>query len=75
MTTGRWCGPALLDRYDRVRVVRSLAVVAVASLMLFVFGPSVLAAFAGVLLWGAGTGHNTVRTALIAVPCCWLWPP
>ncbi|HEY5358559.1 MAG TPA: MFS transporter [Streptosporangiaceae bacterium] len=55
MTTGRWCGPPLLDRYGRVRVVRSLAVVAVAGLMLFVFGPSILAAFAGVLLWGAGT--------------------
>ena len=55
MTAARWIGPGLLDRYGRVTVVRSLALVAVVGLILFVFGPNVGTAFAGLLLWGAGT--------------------
>jgi fucose permease len=54
MTTGRWFGPALLDRYGRVPVVRLLAVVGVAGLALFVFSPGGGLAFAGALLWGLG---------------------
>jgi predicted MFS family arabinose efflux permease len=54
MTVGRWFGPALLDRYGRVAVVRILAVLSLAGLMLFVFGPTVQTAFAGALLWGIG---------------------
>ncbi|MFG2037847.1 MFS transporter [Dactylosporangium sp. NPDC048998] len=54
MTTGRWFGPFLLDRYGRVPVVRALAVVTVAGLLLFVFGPVTSVAFAGALLWGLG---------------------
>ena len=54
MTIGRWFGPALLDRYGRVAVVRLLTVLSLAGLMLFVFGPNVATAFAGALLWGAG---------------------
>jgi predicted MFS family arabinose efflux permease len=54
MTVGRWFGPALLDRYGRVVVVRMLAVLSLAGLMLFVFGPTVVTAFVGALLWGAG---------------------
>ena len=55
MTGARWIGPQLLDRYGRVQVVRLLAVLAVAGLLMFVFGPNVWWAFAGALLWGAGT--------------------
>ncbi|HEY1711896.1 MAG TPA: MFS transporter [Solirubrobacteraceae bacterium] len=55
MTTVRWFGPAALDRYGRVPVVRSLAVLAITGLVLFVFGPSMVLAFVGALLWGAGT--------------------
>jgi fucose permease len=55
MTTGRWFGPALLDRYGRVRVLRALTAVALAGLLLFVFGRTTAVAFAGVLLWGVGT--------------------
>jgi MFS family permease len=55
MTTARWFGPAALDRYGRVPVVRVLAVLAVAGLVLFVFGPGIVLAFLGALLWGAGT--------------------
>src|SRR5262249_59203050 len=34
MTTGRWFGPALIDRYGRVRVLRSCAAIALAGLLL-----------------------------------------
>jgi predicted MFS family arabinose efflux permease len=54
MTVGRWFGPGWLDRYGRVPVVRVLAVVSVAGLALFVFGPWPAVAFAGALLWGFG---------------------
>jgi predicted MFS family arabinose efflux permease len=55
MTAARWTGPALLDRFGRVRVVRSLALVATAGVALFVFGQSTPLAFIGTLVWGAGT--------------------
>ena len=54
MTVGRWFGPELLDRYGRVAVVRLLAVLSLGGLMLFVFGPNMVTAFVGVLLWGLG---------------------
>ena len=54
MTAGRWFGPGLLDRFGRVPVVRTLAVVSMAGLTLFVFGPTTPIAFVGALLWGAG---------------------
>jgi MFS family permease len=54
MTAARWFGPALLDRYGRVPVIRVIAVAGIAGLLLFVFGPSTPVAFAGALLWGAG---------------------
>jgi fucose permease len=55
MTATRWFGPGLLDRYGRVRVLRSLAIVAVIGLVVFVFGGAIPLAFVGVLLWGIGT--------------------
>ena len=55
MTAGRWFGTALLDRHGRVPVNRALAGLAVAGLVLFSRGPALPAAFAGALLWGAGT--------------------
>jgi MFS family permease len=55
MTGARWVGPGLLDRYGRVAVVRYLAIVSVAGLLLFVFSPNIPLAFAGALLWGAGS--------------------
>ncbi len=55
MTTGRWFGPGLLDRYGRVVVIRALSILAVAGLVLFVFGPSTPVAFAGAVMWGCGT--------------------
>jgi predicted MFS family arabinose efflux permease len=55
MTAGRWFGPNLLDRYGRVAVVRTLAVVATGGLLVFIFSPSTPLAFVGIGLWGAGT--------------------
>ena len=54
MTAGRSFGPAMLDRYGRTPVVRTLAVVGIAGVALFVFGPSPIYAYAGTLLWGLG---------------------
>lgn len=54
MTVGRWFGPALLDRWGRVAVLRTTAAVAIAGLVLFVFGPGIAAALGGALLWGIG---------------------
>ena len=54
MTVGRWFGPALLDKYGRVPVLRSLAGVSLVGLALFVFGPTTAVAFVGALLWGLG---------------------
>ncbi|WP_377266935.1 MFS transporter [Peterkaempfera sp. SMS 1(5)a] len=54
MTLGRWFGPALLDRYGRVPVVRALAVLGIAGTLLFVFAPMTPLAFAGTVLWGVG---------------------
>ncbi|GAA2335207.1 MFS transporter [Dactylosporangium salmoneum] len=54
MTIGRWFGPRLLDRYGRTAVVRILALIGIAGVALFVFGPAPAYAFAGTLLWGLG---------------------
>jgi len=54
MTTGRWFGPGLLDRYGRTPVVRALALIGIGGVALFVFGPSPAYAYAGTLLWGLG---------------------
>ncbi len=54
MTAGRWFGPGLLDRYGRVRVIRTCVGLALVGLGLFVLSPSVALAFAGLVLWGLG---------------------
>jgi fucose permease len=54
MTVGRWFGPALLDRYGRVAVVRTIAVVGIAGTMLFVLAPVTWLAIVGTALWGLG---------------------
>jgi MFS family permease len=55
MTAGRWFGPALLDRFGRVRSVRASAFVACAGALLVVFAPSLAVAMAGAVLWGLGS--------------------
>jgi len=54
MTTGRWFGPHLLDRYGRVPVIRACVALALLGLAVFVATPWVAVAFAGLVLWGVG---------------------
>jgi fucose permease len=54
MTVGRFFGGALLDRFGRVVVLRTTAVVALVGLLMVLFGGSVPVALAGALLWGVG---------------------
>jgi fucose permease len=54
MTSGRWIGPGLLDRYGRVPLNRALGAVAIVGLVLFAYGPSTPVAFLGAVLWGTG---------------------
>jgi MFS family permease len=55
MTTGRWFGPGVIDRHGRVPVLRVSAAVALAGLLLVVFGTVVPLAILGVVLWGLGS--------------------
>ena len=55
MTIGRWFGTGLLDRFGRVRLLRLSCAVAIVGLLIFVLSPFAPLAFAGALLWGAGT--------------------
>jgi fucose permease len=55
MTLGRWFGPGLLDRYGRVPTIRASGAVALAGLVLVVFGGVLPLAMAGAALWGLGT--------------------
>ncbi len=54
MTAGRWFGPGYLDRHGRVGVLRGLAIIAIAGVLLFVYSPIVPLAFIGAVLWGLG---------------------
>ena len=54
MTAGRWFSQGILARYGRVVVVRSQGVLAIAGVLLFVFGQATPVAFAALLLWGVG---------------------
>jgi MFS family permease len=61
MTAGRWFGPAFIDRYGRVLVLRVCAATALAGLILLEAGGALAdggvlaAALAGALLMGLGT--------------------
>lgn len=54
MTVGRLAGPAALDRWGRVRVLRVTAGVALVGVLGVVVGPSLPVAVAGTVLWGLG---------------------
>ena len=55
MTTGRWFGPALLERFGRVASVRACAALACVGLLLVVFAGWLPLAIAGAVLWGLGS--------------------
>ncbi|MDQ6642534.1 MAG: MFS transporter [Actinomycetota bacterium] len=54
MTLGRLGGPALLDRYGRVRVLWTTMAGAGAGVLLIVFGGSAWLVVPGIVLWGLG---------------------
>jgi len=54
MTTCRWFGPHLLERFGRVAALRGLAATAVVGLLLFGLSSSTPVALAGTVLWGLG---------------------
>jgi fucose permease len=54
MTIGRLVGGRMLDRFGRVPVLRATALIALAGLLLVLFGGSVPVALGGALLWGVG---------------------
>jgi fucose permease len=55
MTAGRWFGPAFIDAYGRVRVLRTCSAAALAGLLMIDFGGLLPAALAGAVLLGLGT--------------------
>jgi MFS family permease len=54
MTTARWFGTGILDRYGRIPLLRGSFVAAATGLLLVVFGPSLPFAIAGSVIWGLG---------------------
>jgi MFS family permease len=54
MTIGRLSGVRFIDRFGRVAVLRSTAVLAAIGLILFIFVPSFPIEIVGVVLWGLG---------------------
>jgi MFS family permease len=55
MTIGRWYGTRVLDRFGRVPVLRACAASALIGLLIVVFGPNIVTAMVGTILWGLGT--------------------
>jgi len=54
MTVGRWFGTRVLDRFGRVPTLRASALLALAGLLLVVFGTVLPVAVVGSVLWGLG---------------------
>jgi fucose permease len=54
MTIGRLSGVRFIDRFGRVAVLRSTAVLAAIGLVLFIFVPGFWIELVGVVLWGLG---------------------
>jgi fucose permease len=54
MTVGRVAGGPLIDRFDRVSVLRISAITGIVGLALFIFSPIFPLAIVGAVLWGLG---------------------
>lgn len=54
MTAGRWFGPQALDRYGRVLTLRAGAAMSLAGVVVVIFGPTLVTAMIGTVLWGLG---------------------
>lgn len=55
MTVFRFVGTRLIDRFGRVTVLRASGVSSLVGLLLFAFGPDLVVAWIGLVLWGCGT--------------------
>lgn len=54
MTTGRFVGPVVLDRFGRAPVLWATSGLAAAGILLVVLGPAPVVVGAGIVLWGLG---------------------
>lgn len=54
MTVGRIVGGPVIDRFGRVAVLRTCALIGVVGLLLFILAPAAWLLYAGVVLWGIG---------------------
>ena len=54
MTTGRLVGPVALDRFGRAPVLWACSVAAAVGVLITVYGGSLVAMFAGIVVWGLG---------------------
>ncbi|MBK5143998.1 MFS transporter [Budviciaceae bacterium BWR-B9] len=54
MTSMRWFGGALIDKYGRVIVLRVCILLSITGLLIFGFSPNLSIAIFGILLWGVG---------------------
>ncbi|WP_127791950.1 sugar MFS transporter [Agromyces sp. LHK192] len=70
MTAARVLGGPILDRFGRVPVIRTEAIVGVAGLALFIFGTELWMLVLGVVLWGIGAslGFPVGMSAAADVP-------
>jgi len=55
MTLGRWFGPQVVARRGRALALSNSACLAIVGLVVYIFVPSIAAAFVAVFCWGAGT--------------------
>jgi predicted MFS family arabinose efflux permease len=56
MTTVRWFGADILNRFGRVRTMRVSILIAITGILLVVFAPALWVVMVGSVLWALGTG-------------------
>ena len=56
MTTVRWFGAGILDRFGRVRTMRVSILVSILGVLLVVFAPALWVVMVGCVFWALGTG-------------------
>jgi MFS family permease len=54
MTTGRWFGPGMLDRFGRVPTIRALSILGISGVVLFSLAPFGALSAVGAMAWGVG---------------------
>ncbi|MGI9137130.1 MAG: MFS transporter [Candidatus Nanopelagicales bacterium] len=56
MTTVRWFGSGILDRFGRVRTMRVSILISIGGVLLVVFAPALWVVMVGCVFWALGTG-------------------